>query len=278
MRPGHRRRAALLAALSFSTAAAGLTGCGGAAPDGHTAAGAVAPGPERRPGDNVAPQGAVKFQRLGGPDAAGGSPPSAGTPPTTPDAQTPAGSGPGGGTATPDGIPAPGPGTPPGGHDPTPPGTPDTPGTPGSPGPAPGTTPGGPGAPGGPGTPGSPGTPGAPPGTTPPGTTPPPATTPARLVLTAPTRAPAADRWCERVTVGIANTGSTAARSGTVRFETHIIGALGIDWATVTTAQPLSAPLAGGATRTQTYTVCVESWRVPLGMHVETRKVTADWS
>ncbi|NXY94874.1 hypothetical protein HYE82_10810 [Streptomyces sp. BR123] len=96
--------------------------------------------------------------------------------------------------------------------------------------------------------------------------------------MTAPMRAPAADRWCERVTVGIANTGSTAARSGTLRFETHIIGALGIDWATVTTAQPLPAPLAGGTARTQTYTVCVESWRVPLGMHVETRRVTADWS
>ncbi|NXY99042.1 hypothetical protein HYE82_32605, partial [Streptomyces sp. BR123] len=118
MRPGHRRRAALLAALSFCTATAGLTGCGGTARDGHTAAGAVAPGPERRPGDNAPPQGAVEFQQLGGPDAAGGSPPSGGTPPTTPDVQTPAGSGPGGGAPTPGGIPAPGPGTPPGGHDP----------------------------------------------------------------------------------------------------------------------------------------------------------------
>ncbi|WP_237291454.1 hypothetical protein [Streptomyces sp. Sge12] len=74
------------------------------------------------------------------------------------------------------------------------------------------------------------------------------------------------------------NTGTTAARSGTVSFATHIIGALGVDWATITTSQPLPAPLAGGASKTQAYTVCVESWRVPLGMHVDTRKVTATWS
>ncbi|MFF2193696.1 hypothetical protein [Streptomyces sp. NPDC058157] len=74
------------------------------------------------------------------------------------------------------------------------------------------------------------------------------------------------------------NTGTTAARSGTVTFATHVIGALGIDWATVTTAQPLPAPLAGRTSRTQTYTVCLDAWRVPLGMHVETRGVTATWS
>ncbi|MFD7625093.1 hypothetical protein ACFV7Q_03420 [Streptomyces sp. NPDC059851] len=260
MRPGHRRRAALLAALSFCTAAAALTGCGGAPRDGHTAAGPVAPGPERRPGDHVPPQGPVEFQQLGGPAVAAGSAPSAGTPPTTPDAQTPAGSGRSGATAPSGGVPPSGPNPRPGGHDPTAPGTPDgsgTPGTPGSPGPAPGTTPGAPATP----------TPGIP-----------PASTPAQLVLSAPVRAPAADRWCERVTVGIANTGTTAARSGAITFETHVIGALGIDWATLTTSQPLPTPLTGGTARTQTYTVCVESWRVPLGMHVETRKVTATWS
>ncbi|AWZ05167.1 hypothetical protein DRB96_03650 [Streptomyces sp. ICC1] len=74
------------------------------------------------------------------------------------------------------------------------------------------------------------------------------------------------------------NTGTTAARSGTVSFATHIIGALGVDWATITTTQPLPAPIAGSTTKTQTYRVCVESWRVPLGMHIETRKVTAAWS
>ncbi|MFH7599570.1 hypothetical protein WDV06_31390 [Streptomyces racemochromogenes] len=74
------------------------------------------------------------------------------------------------------------------------------------------------------------------------------------------------------------NTGTTAARSGTVTFATHVIGALGIDWATVTTAQPLPTPLAGRSSTTRTYTVCVDAWRVPLGMHVETREVTATWS
>ncbi|KJY18935.1 hypothetical protein VR44_39290, partial [Streptomyces katrae] len=74
------------------------------------------------------------------------------------------------------------------------------------------------------------------------------------------------------------NTGTIAARSGTVSFATHVIGALGIDWATVTTTQPLPAPIAGLTSRTQTYTVCVEAWRVPLGMHVETLGVTATWS
>jgi hypothetical protein len=78
--------------------------------------------------------------------------------------------------------------------------------------------------------------------------------------------------------VTFTNTGGTAARSGTVTFATHIIGALGIDWATITTTQPLPAPIAGGTSKTQAYTVCVESWRVPLGMRVETRNVTATWS
>ncbi|MDX3535337.1 hypothetical protein PV721_13305, partial [Streptomyces sp. MB09-01] len=105
-----------------------------------------------------------------------------------------------------------------------------------------------------------------------------PPATPAKLTLSAPSRSAAADRWCERVTVTFTNTGTTAARAGTVSFATHIIGALGIDWATVTTTQPLPAPLAGGASKTQTYTVCVEAWRVPLGMHVDTRSVTATWS
>ncbi|EFL16404.1 predicted protein, partial [Streptomyces sp. C] len=112
-----------------------------------------------------------------------------------------------------------------------------------------------------------------------PGTTPPaPPATPARLTLGTPVRAAASSRWCERVTVTFTNTGTTAARSGTVSFATHIIGALGVDWATITTTQPLPAPIAGGSSKTQTYTVCVEAWRVPLGMHVETRNVSAAWN
>lgn len=61
------------------------------------------------------------------------------------------------------------------------------------------------------------------------------------------------------------NTGGSPARSGTVTFATHIIGTLGVDWATITSAQPLPAPIGAGSARSETYTVCVESWRVPRG-------------
>ncbi|MFJ3905065.1 hypothetical protein [Streptomyces sp. NPDC090025] len=98
------------------------------------------------------------------------------------------------------------------------------------------------------------------------------------LALSAPVLTDTDKRWCENVTVAFRNTGGSAARSGTVTFATHVIGALGVDWATVTSSQPLPAPIAAGTTRSRTYTVCVESWRVPLGMRVDTRKVTAAWS
>ncbi|MFI1283264.1 hypothetical protein ACH4U5_21360 [Streptomyces sp. NPDC020858] len=265
MRKGSRAATTLLALCC--TAAAGLTGCGGPARDGYVAVGAAAPGPERGAGENVAPQGRVEFQQLGGPSAAGGSSVSSSTSASAPGSGSPGGSTPGGAAST-------GPG-----------GSASTPGAPAGPGrttTAPGTpnTPGGQGTPTGPGSPASPTSPTSPAGPTKPGTTPPapPPATPARLTLSTPTRAPAADRWCERVTMTFTNTGTTAARSGTVSFATHIIGALGVDWATITTTQPLPAPLAGGASQTQTYTVCVEAWRVPLGMHVDTRKVTATWS
>ncbi|WHM37642.1 hypothetical protein [Streptomyces sp. BPTC-684] len=65
-------------------------------------------------------------------------------------------------------------------------------------------------------------------------------------------------------------------KSGTLTFATHIIGLLGIDWATITSTQPL-APVPANAKTSRTYTVCVDAWRVPLGMHIETRSVTADW-
>ncbi|MFI8498272.1 hypothetical protein ACIGFK_07235 [Streptomyces sp. NPDC085524] len=260
MRTGSRTAAPAALLALCCTAAAALTGCGGPARDGYVAVGAAAPGPERGAGENVAPQGGVEFQQLGGPSAAGGSSVSASTSAGPAGSQPPGGSAAGG--ATP---PAPG-------------GSANAPGAttgPGSATPAPGTPPGPGGSAGGGSTPG----PGS--GSTPtkPGTTPPaPPTTPAKLTLSTPTRSAAGDRWCERVTVTFTNTGTTAARSGTVSFATHIIGALGGDWATITTAQALPAPIAGGTSKTQAYTVCVESWRVPLGMHVETQKVTATWN
>ncbi|MFF5781157.1 hypothetical protein ACFY7Y_30055 [Streptomyces virginiae] len=265
MRTGSRGTAATTALLALCcTAAAGLTGCGGPARDGYVAVGAAAPGPERGAGENVAPQGRVEFEQLGGQDATAGSARSDTTSDTSTGpagSATTGGSAPGGATATDPGGSADTPGTSPGpGRTPPSSGTPGTPSAPTTP-----TSPGGPGTPTGP--PGTPGT-----------TPPPPPSTPARLTLSTPVRSAAADRWCERVTVTFTNTGTTAARAGTVSFATHIIGALGIDWATITTNQPLPTPLAGGASTTRTYTVCVESWRVPLGMHVDTRTVTATWS
>jgi hypothetical protein len=97
------------------------------------------------------------------------------------------------------------------------------------------------------------------------------------LTVSEPVTADGEQRWCEQVTVTFRNTGGSPATSGTASFATHVIGALGIDWGTVTTTQPLPAPIAAGATRKRTYTVCVESWRVPLGMRVDTREVTASW-
>ncbi|MFD9561996.1 hypothetical protein [Streptomyces sp. NPDC059994] len=101
-------------------------------------------------------------------------------------------------------------------------------------------------------------------------------TTPAALTLGAPTRTPTPTRWCESVTIPVRNTGGTPVKPGTLTFATHIIGLLGVDWATITTEQPL-APVAAHTATSRTYTVCVDSWRVPLGTHIETRTVTADW-
>ncbi|MFH8514101.1 hypothetical protein ACH4CE_02940 [Streptomyces gelaticus] len=137
----------------------------------------------------------------------------------------------------------------------------------------PGATPGPSGSPTRPGTSGpgedptGPGTPSAPGSGTPAG--------PAELAVGKPVRAAADERWCEKVTVEFRNTGGSPARAGTVTFATHVIGALGVDWATIESTGPLPAPIDAGAARTETYTVCVDAWRVPLGMHVETRDVTA---
>ncbi|ELS54475.1 hypothetical protein [Streptomyces viridochromogenes] len=100
---------------------------------------------------------------------------------------------------------------------------------------------------------------------------------PAQLTVSEPTRKPTDKRWCEKVTVAFHNSGGTAVRSGTVTFGTHIIGALGIDWATVESTHELPAPIGAGAREERTWTVCVEAWRVPLGMHIETRDASVRW-
>ncbi|MEZ0064300.1 hypothetical protein ABIA32_000278 [Streptacidiphilus sp. MAP12-20] len=94
---------------------------------------------------------------------------------------------------------------------------------------------------------------------------------PASLAVTALNTADTGQRWCQRVTLGLANSGDRTATSGTVTFATHVIGALGIDWWTYQTSQALAAPVAGHRSVDESWTVCLDSWRVPIGMHMETR-------
>jgi hypothetical protein len=98
--------------------------------------------------------------------------------------------------------------------------------------------------------------------------------TPASLTVTALRTADTAQRWCQQVTLTLANSGDLAATSGTVTFATHVIGPLGIDWWTYRTSQPLAAPVAGHTRVDERWTVCLDAWRVPLGMHMETRAAT----
>ncbi|MFI6543523.1 hypothetical protein ACIBO9_09785 [Streptomyces prunicolor] len=101
--------------------------------------------------------------------------------------------------------------------------------------------------------------------------------TPAALTWGTPARKATAHRWCEDVTLAFRNSGGTAVRSGSVTFGTHIIGALGIDWATIESTERLPVPIAAHAHTDKTWTVCVDAWRVPLGMHIETRDVAVQW-
>ncbi|MFF7726329.1 hypothetical protein [Streptomyces sp. NPDC008001] len=73
--------------------------------------------------------------------------------------------------------------------------------------------------------------------------------------------------------MSLTNSGGSPVTSGTVAFGAHVIDALGIDWATVTSSQPLPVPIEAGAATEASWTVCVDAWRVPWGMHVETRDV-----
>jgi len=268
-----------------------LVGCGGGPGDGYVAVGAAGSGPERSAGGAEGPSGKVTLVPLdggaeeGGAEGRGGSrSPGAPSSPaegtggadaaegrTGGPAAQPAGSGPGdapgggpgGGTSGERTGVSGGSGSGPGSTS----GTGAKPAEPSKP-PGDGSTPSAPGSPkpgGGGGT------------TRPPTGKPAPPPTPAALKLSAPQRAPADKRWCEKVTVEFRNTGGSPARSGTITFATHIIGALGVDWATIRSSQALPAPITAGATRSQTYTVCLESWRVPLGMRVETQDVSAVW-
>ncbi|MEV3989578.1 hypothetical protein AB0J57_11800 [Streptomyces sp. NPDC049837] len=239
---------AMAVALCVSGA---LTACGNGAGEGRAATGAVGPGVGRPGGSGpVPPSGEVVLVPLDGrgPSGTGTRAPSASlAPPGAPRTAGPPARG-----AT------------------TGPSVPPTPGTTATPGAPPTAPPQQPHEPHEPHEPQQPGT------TAPPSATAPPR--PAALAVGEPIRAPGDRRWCEKVTVEFRNTGGSPVRSGTATFATHVIGALGVDWATVETAQPLPAPIAAGATKTGTYTVCVDAWRVPLGMHIETRDVTASWT
>ncbi|MES9506863.1 hypothetical protein ABWJ92_10680 [Streptomyces sp. NPDC000609] len=254
------RRGTVIAASAAVLCLGGvLAACGGGTADeGHVALGAAGTDPGRAPAGARAPSGKVTLVPLdrggeepdpggGGGGRSGGREPAPGASGRAQDSGATSSASASGGTSRPSGTD----------------GTPGTPGT--------GSSHGGTGSAGGPGG-GSTGSTGptAPsvPGSPAPGG-------PAELTVGAPVRAAADERWCEKVTVEFRNTGGSAARSGTVTFATHVIGALGVDWATIESTGPLPAPIDAGAARTKTYTVCVDAWRVPLGMHVETRDVTA---
>ncbi|GAA3767312.1 hypothetical protein GCM10022206_02470 [Streptomyces chiangmaiensis] len=95
---------------------------------------------------------------------------------------------------------------------------------------------------------------------------------PAALSVGEPVREPTDRRWCEKVALSLHNTGESAVRSGTVTFGTHIIGLLGIDWATVKSTDSLLTPIAPGASVKRTWTVCVDrvyEASFLLGAHME---------
>ncbi|MCK1794762.1 hypothetical protein MTQ01_01720 [Streptomyces sp. XM4193] len=100
---------------------------------------------------------------------------------------------------------------------------------------------------------------------------------PAKLSVGDHERAPGEERWCERVTFPVHNSGGAAVSSGSVTFTTRIVGLLGGTWGNVDTRQNLRAPIEAGARADQSYTVCVDSWRVPIGMSIETTGVKVDW-
>ncbi|WNI30456.1 hypothetical protein [Streptomyces sp. ITFR-6] len=241
----HGRRGTMIAASAAVLCLGGtLAGCGDGTGggDGYTAAGAAQADPGKTPSGAVAPSGKVALVPLDGDghgDRHGGG--AAGRAPSsgTNGSSNSGSSGSGGSTSG---------GSTSGGSD------------------SGGSDSGGSGGSGGSTAPATPSAPGS---TAPAG--------PAVLKVDAPGRAAADRRWCEKVTVEFRNTGGSPVRSGTVTFATHIIGGLGIDWATRESTAPLPAPIDAGAARKKTYTVCVDDWRVPLGMHIETRDVTAVW-
>jgi len=264
-----RRGTAIAASAAALCLGALLSGCAGSGA-GHVATGAAGPGDGRAPTKAVPPDGGVDLVPLdqggdataerGGTDGKSGSPETAGTggassaPSTT-----------GSTTASSTHAPAPP-------ESSRPPAT-SSPGANSSGGNERGS--GGETGPGGGRTDDEP----APsPGTTSPApSTPSTPGGPAALTVGDPERTATDERWCEQVTVEFRNTGGLPVASGTVTLSTHVIDALGLDWATLKSNRKLPAPIGAGQKRERTWKVCVDAWRVPLGMHIETRDVSVDW-
>ncbi|MFI0775468.1 hypothetical protein [Streptomyces sp. NPDC021212] len=257
-----RRGTAVASSAAALCLGALLSGCAGGGA-GHVATGAAGPGDGRAPTKAVPPEGGMdlvpldqdgdsgEHGRADGKSGPRGAPGRVGTDETS-GAPPTAGSGSDSRSrapAPPASPQPPGTGSP-GGDGDTDPGdgrtsTNDDP----APSPPPGTTSPSPSAPGG----------------------------PAALKVGDPERTATDERWCEKVTVEFRNTGGLPVASGTVTLSTHVIDALGLDWATLTSKRKLPAPIGAGQKRTRSWKVCVDAWRVPLGMHIETRDVSADW-
>ncbi|MGW9426871.1 hypothetical protein ACWHA1_02825 [Streptomyces decoyicus] len=280
------RRTTTVASASAAVLCLGalLAGCGSAADQGYVAVGAAGPADGQAPTRAVPPGDGVELTPLDGDrgrrggsgsgDGNGNGNNDGGAPTGRPGSGSPVGSG-GGETA--DGAGAPGSpgasGAPPG---------PSAPPAGAHPGHGDGAT-----SPASPASPGAPNSPSHPGGSTPPHGSPAPkppsptipagADAPAGLVIGKPDLAGTDVRWCQKVTLDFLNSGDRPVTAGTVTFGTHIIGALGIDWATITSTHKLPLPLAPGKKKTGTWRVCVDGWRVPLGMHLDTKDVTFGW-
>ncbi|MFE3776142.1 hypothetical protein [Streptomyces sp. NPDC059122] len=255
--------AAHVAAASAAALCLGalLTGCGTAAGTGYAAVGAAGPSDGTARTKPAPPPGGVQLTPLDGDDTGPtGSPgPSPGTTANAPSATSGAPGAPGtsGTSGTPPSAPPGSSAAPPAGH-----GNGDAPGTnaPSPPSGSPAPQPSGSPAP----EPPSP-------------TIPPGPNAPSGLVVGKPVLADTDVRWCQRLTIDFLNTGDHPVTTGTVTFGSHVIGALGIDWATLDSTHPLPLPLAPGKPATGTWRVCVDAWRVPLGMHLDTKDVSFTW-
>ncbi|GAU66903.1 collagen-like protein [Streptomyces sp. NBRC 110611] len=248
-----------------------LTGCGSTPEKGYAALGAAGPGDEDAPTRPIPPQDGVQLTPLENQGDPGGRAGQGQR--STPDGTGgPGGLGrtggpgrPGGGIASANGRP--GPSTPPTGPDtdghPRPP-TPPSPPSPAPPAPSSPSPPSDPTSPSGSPKPPFPTTPAGP-------------NAPDGLLIGKPRLADTDVRWCERVTLDFLNTGSAPVTAGTVTFGTHLIGPLGIDWATATSRHKLPLPLNPGERKSGTWRVCVAAWRVPPGMRIDTQDATFTW-